>query len=183
MIRFYFVLGLFFAFPFLWLAIAFWSWVWLAISAGVAILGGIWFRSAAFSKMLNVRHAIQLSDEWVNGVLMRIAQESAASVGKNWNFRFWRISESEAQCLVWLNGSDLHLLISQGLLARASEEQLQILFRNILQSNLRQIQNENRLYALSLWWDELKGQQNRFRYCFVSFWLYPLERLLKIAKI
>jgi hypothetical protein len=84
---------------------------------------------------------------------------------------------------VWLNGSDLHLLISQGLLARASEEQLQILFRNILQSNLRQIQNENRLYALSLWWDELKGQQNRFRYWFVSFWLYPLERLLKIAKI
>jgi hypothetical protein len=184
LIRFYFTLGLFFSFPFLWLAVAFWSWVWVGIALVTATLGCIWFRSAAFSKMLDARHAVVLTDEWMNDVLKRITQSIYEnSNSKRRQFKFWRITESEAQCLVWIGRSNVHVFMSQGLLAKANEEQLRALLQNIIQGNLNQVQLENRLYALSLWWEELKGQPNRFRYWFISFWLYPLERILKIAKI
>ena len=184
MIRFYFTLGLFFSVPFLWLAVAFWSWIWVLIALVIAISGCIWFRSAAFAKMLNARHAVVLSDEWMNTVLKRITHSIYESTSvKKMHFKFWRISESEAQCLVWIGRSSVNVFMSQGLLAKANEDQLRALLQNIIEGDLKKVQLENRLYALSLWWEELKGQPNRFRYWFISFWLYPLERLLKIAKI
>jgi len=183
-IRFYLVLSIFFSFPFLWLAAAFTSLTWLAVAAGVAFLGILWFQSFAFSKTLKSRHAISLTDEWMSEVLNRITLSLYRELGKKKpHFRFWRFSESQAECMVWLKGSEIHVFLSQGLLAQATEPELAALLRKIIHEDLKKIRSENRLYALSLWWDELKGQPNRFRYWFASFWLYPLERLLKIAKI
>ena len=175
MIRFYFTLGLFFSFPFLWLAIAFWSWIWLVVAVVVGAFGGLWFRSAAFSLILKTRHARAIE----NAMLSRISSSLQTSM----RFKFWQIAESDAQAMAWVSSNEIHLFFTQGLLARATEEQLTVLLQNVVRSNLKQVQVENRLYALSLWWDELKGQPNRFRYWFISFWLYPLERILKIAKI
>jgi hypothetical protein len=178
-IRFYLALGLFFSFPFFWLAVAFWSWIWLAIAAAVALSGCLWFRSVAFSKILNSRHAHSFSNE----ALVRITRSVNETLHQKTRFHFWRISESDAQVMTWVGSNEIHLFFSQGLLARASEEQLTLMLQNILRGDLRRVRVENRLYALSLWWDELKGQPSRFRYWFISFWLYPLERILKIDKI
>lgn len=183
MIALYLILGLFFSLPFLWLAVAFWSWQLIIVAFIAALSGCLWFRAVAFSKMLRMRQAEPLKDERMTGVLDRITRSINFSRVKKIQFKFWILSESEAQCTLWVSGSELNVFFTQGLFARANEDQLRALLQSMVESDLRSVRLENRLYALSLWWEELKGQKSQFRYWFISFWLYPLERLLKIAKI
>ena len=153
------------------------------VAAIAGVVGCLWFRSVAFSKLLRSRHAEVLHDERMNGVLARVTQAIDSKTAKKFQFKFWVLSESQAESLLWVKGSELNVFFTQGLFARASEAQLQTLLQSMVEGDLRKVAAENRLYALSLWWEQLKGQKSRFRYWFVSFWLYPLERMLKIAKM
>jgi hypothetical protein len=97
--------------------------------------------------------------------------------------RFWIYPSSDAQFKVWMNGSRLEIFFSQGLLSLATDSGLKAAFQSMAELQLSDIKLQNRRHALTLRFERLKGPKEDFRYWFLSFWLYPLERWLKIAKI
>lgn len=98
--------------------------------------------------------------------------------------RFWIYPDSGAHFKVWVSGArKLEVFFSQGLLNLATDQGLKAAFSTMGGFHLSDIKLQNRQHALSVRFERLKGPKEDFRYWALSFWLYPLERLLKIAKI
>jgi hypothetical protein len=97
--------------------------------------------------------------------------------------RFWIYPASEAQFKVWVRGRRLEIFFSQGLLTLATDAGLRAAFKSMIEMRISDIQLQNLRHALSLRFERLKGPKEDFRYWFLCFWLYPLERWLKIAKL
>ncbi len=97
-------------------------------------------------------------------------------------YYYWLIPASEPGILVWAPRSGrVDLFFSRGALVSVNEAQLVAFLDSV--RNASHLANENYLEALRFYLDHLKGPSQRFRYWFISFFLYPLEHALKIAKI
>ena len=97
--------------------------------------------------------------------------------------RFWIYPSSDAQFKVWVKGGRLEIFFSQGLISLATDAGLRAAFQKMTEMQLSDIKLQNKRLALTLRFERLKGPKEDFRFWFLSFWLYPLERWLKIAKI
>ena len=97
-------------------------------------------------------------------------------------FRVYRSAAREFQG--WVKSrTSLQFFVSRGFLETVDEEALRRGFQSWNEARVRETARANFLRSLELRFERWKGSPREFRYWFCSFWFYPLERMLKIAKI
>jgi hypothetical protein len=98
--------------------------------------------------------------------------------------RFWVYPSPMIEFKIWAqDDQQIEILFSRGLIQMATDSGLKAAFQSIGEKRISEVRLQNRLHALMTRLERLKGPKEDYRYWFLSFWLYPLERLLNIAKI
>jgi hypothetical protein len=117
--------------------------------------------------------------------LLDALNRSRESFGlENVSYRFWSYPTAKAEGSFWLrNQKTVFVLLSEGLLRSASESQVASMMESLNTGNFREIRAINRRESLLMLFRSWKGESRHYRFWITSFFLYPLERLLKIAKI
>ncbi len=117
--------------------------------------------------------------------LLDALNRSRESFGlENVSYRFWSYPTAKAEGAFWLrNQKTVFVLLSEGFLRSASESQVASMMESLNSGNFREIRTINRRESLLMLFRSWKGESRRYRFWIISFFLYPLERLLKIAKI
>jgi len=180
MIRFAVSLFLFFSLPVLALAWVLKSiWI-LALATGFGAFGFLYFWLNSYSEFLIRIRPYRLHQE-IEGRLRDLWTRSGP---ERMGVEFYSYRSTRPEFKIWVHSpGKVGIFFSQGFLERASDLEIEGIFKKLLEMRLREIKKKNRLYSVQLRLDRWKGREEEFRYWFVSFWLYPLERLLKIAKI
>ncbi len=180
MIRFLTSLFFFFSFPILLLALVLKSiWV-LAAGLGCGGFGILYFWLNSYSEFLLRIRPYRLHKDIESRLLALWREDGPERMGVE--FFSYRATASEFK--VWVHSpGKIGIFFSQGFLERATDQEIRTAIRGVLEMRLREIRKRNRLFSVRLRLDRWKGREEEFRYWFLSFWLYPLERLLKIAKI
>jgi hypothetical protein len=180
MIRFLVSLFLFFSFPILFLAFVLKSFWVLAAGLGFGMFGILYFWLNSYSEFLFRIRPYRLHEDIESRLRALWREEGPERMGVE--FYSYRATGSEFK--VWVHSpGKVGIFLSQGFLERATDQEIRAAFGGILEMKLREIRRRNRLFSVRLKLDRWKGREEEFRYWFLSFWLYPLERLLKIAKI
>jgi hypothetical protein len=97
---------------------------------------------------------------------------------------FFTYRSTRPEFRVWAHHSRrLAIYLSQGFLEQMTDHAVRTAFRRIAESRMGDVVERNRREAIQMLLERWKGNDQAFRYWFLSFWLYPLERLLKIARI
>ena len=170
----------FIASPWILIGVALKSWIWAAVGLLFGSVYVILFFINGFSEFKNELKA-KLVDESISKRLQQIWKESGPV---RLEARFWVYGDPHANFKVWAsNGSGLDLFLSQGFLNLATDSGMRAVFQEIAEKGFSDVKLQNRRHALSSRLNRIKGSSESFRYWFLSFWLYPLEWLLKIAKI
>lgn len=174
------VLLLFIASPFLLASLAAKSLIVAAIGLTFGLIYVVFFLWSGFSEFL-LESRGQSVDDALNSRLQKLWREAGP---ERVVARFWIYPESGAHFKVWVSSQrQLEVFFSQGLLNLATNQGLKAAFTQVSGFDLSDIKLQNRQHALTARFERLKGPKEDFRYWFLSFWLYPLERCLKIAKI
>ncbi len=98
--------------------------------------------------------------------------------------RFWIYPSPMIEFKIWAQDEQkVEILFSRGLIQMATDSGLKAAFQSIGEKRISEVRLQNRLHALMTRLERMKGPKEDYRYWFLSFWLYPLERLLNIAKI
>ena len=176
----YLILILFVSFPLLMVAIGL-KYLWLALVAlGVGALYLGLFLLNGFSEFLHEYKAVEV-DESQEERLQKLWKESGR---ERVQARFWIYPSSEARFNIWIkNEKNIEIFLSLGLYQLATDAGLRAAFQSMSTLSFSEVRAQNRRHALMTRFQRLKGPSTDFRYWFLSFWLYPLERLLKIAKL
>lgn len=176
----YLIPALLVSFPILLAALALKSLLLLIVGSGFGILYLLFFLVNSFSEFLHELRAISVEDHQ-NIRLQKLWSEAGP---ERVAARFWVYPSSDAQFKVWVkNEKTLEIFLSQGLLQLATDSGLKAAFQSMVSLSFADVRKQNRLHALMGRFDRLKGPKEDFRYWLISFWLYPLERLLKIARL
>ena len=170
---------LFIASPILLLAIGLKSKLMLVIGLIAGLVYAIEFWVTLFPTFLNSLRAHAISDAMES----RLRQLWAQSGPERTEVKFWVYPDSQAEFKVWVTRKVIHVFFSQGFLGIATDEGLKLAFESLSKMDLSDIKLQNKREGLTLRFTRLKGTHENFRFWFLSFWLYPLERWLKIAKI
>jgi hypothetical protein len=174
------VLILFIAFPLLMVSIALKSKIIALVGLGFGLVYLILFLWAGFSDFISELNANRF-DESQDLRLQKLWREAGPP---RVEARFWIYVSSEVQLKLWVRSEKkIEIFLSLGLFQLATDAGLKAAFQSISSQSFADVKLQNRLHALSRLFDQFKGPKQAFRYWFVSFWLYPLERLLKIARI
>lgn len=97
---------------------------------------------------------------------------------------FYTYRSTRPEFRVWAHHSRrLSVFLSRGFVEQMSDHDLLAAFRRIADSRMGDVIDANRREAFRLLLERWKGNEHAFRYWFLSFWLYPLERLLRIARV
>ncbi len=149
-----------------------------AVSCGIGLV--LLFVRDSPGRVLDHFRALPL-DAGASALFQRIWASSAPGRIEADFFEF-RSPDSEA--LIWVRHSGaVTILFSRGFLETVTEQGLSAMFSELDRARLRVIFLENRRFAVSLRFRSWKGNAHSFRYWLVSFWLFPIERLLFIARI
>lgn len=180
MIAFFIFVIVFISFPLLMVSIAIKSWA-LALAGFVIgiiyLILLLWNGRSEFLEELKA-YEVEVAED---ARLKKIWNEAGP---ERVNARFWIYPSSDAKLKVWVRGEKkLEILLSLGLFQLATDASLKAAFQTMTALSLSEVRNQNMRHALMMRFERLKGPQGDFRFWFVSFWLYPLERLLKIARI
>ena len=180
MFRVMVILTFFLSFPALMISIAFGSRIAGLISCALGLLAACVFLFQARGIFFKSIHAFPLPEEseFRSAVETFLKNHGPEKI----KFRLWQTPSPDPVFRIWVGfNSEIEFIFSQGLIARVKESELEALL--LTDQNYARIRLENRLYALTLRWESLKGPSNRFQYWLVSFFLYPLEQILKISKL
>ena len=183
MFRLILTLQFFLVFPLVCVALGLGSW---RVALLIYVLGllavGYFFR---FSHRIFVRatRAAPVPESAVLGqMFFRALRKLKSKNESKYTPVVWTIPQAGTELQIWAHYSGkVDFFFSQGLVARLTETELEQII--LKEYDLAKIRVSNRLYALALIFKDLKGPFGHFRYWYVSFWLYPLEQLLKIASI
>ncbi|MBU6153174.1 MAG: hypothetical protein KGP28_02625 [Bdellovibrionales bacterium] len=180
MIRFLMSLFFFFSFPILLIALVLGSFWFLVAGLASGIFGILYFWLNSYSEFLLRIRPYRLHEEIQTRLRALWREDGPERMGVE--FLGFRTTASEFK--VWVHSpGKVGIFLSQGLLESATDQEIRSAFRGVLEMRLREVRKRNRMFSVRLRLDRWKGQEEEFRYWFLSFWLYPLERLLKIAKI
>jgi hypothetical protein len=180
MIRFIVSLFFFFSFPILLLALALKSVLILAFGVGSGVFGILYFWFNSYAEFLMRIRPYRLHENIEERLRTLWRDAGPERIGVS----FFSYRSTAAEFKVWVHSpGKIGIFFSQGFLERATDHDIRVAFRGLLEMKLREIKRGNRLFSVRLRLDRWKGREEEFRYWFLSFWLYPLERLLKIAKI
>ena len=179
MLRLVLALEFFLVFPFLCLAAGLRSG---RLAVGFAVIGldciAYFLRQSRALFLKSMRATPLPSDSLLAPVFDRLVQ----SHGKKINAALWLIPSADSQLQIWVQSSGkMDFCFTQGMVSQLTEKELERVI--LADRDLTGIRISNRLYALSLVMERLKGPFGRFRYWQVSFWVYPLEQFLKVARI
>ncbi len=180
MIRMLMSLFFFFSFPVLLLAWVLKSaWV-LAAGIGCGSFGILYFWLNSYSEFLLRVRPYRLHEE-LEGRLRALWREEGP---ERTGVEFFSYRATDPEFKIWVHApGKIGIFFSQGFLEQATDLEIRSAFRGVHEMKLREVRRKNRLFSVRLRLDCWKGREEEFRYWFLSFWLYPLERLLKIAKI
>ncbi len=99
-------------------------------------------------------------------------------------YEYWCYPTPNPEGSIWIKGNkNVLLFLSEGFLKIATEPQAVALMESLNASNFQEMRLKNKHESLAIWINNLKGESRHYRYWISSFFLYPLERFLKIAKI
>jgi len=112
-------------------------------------------------------------------------ERSRKSFGlENLSYQYWTYPDTKPEGTLWiLNRKKAALLVSEGFLKTAEESQVALLMSHLSAQNFNQVRHDNQRQALQMFFNSIKGESNHYRFWVISFFLYPLERFLKIARI
>ncbi len=97
---------------------------------------------------------------------------------------FYRFRSTRPELRVWAHRArSLAIFMSQGFMEQMTDHDLRTAFRRIADTRMSELMVSNRREAFRLMLERWKGGDRAFRYWFLSFWLYPLERILGISRI
>ena len=100
------------------------------------------------------------------------------------HYEYWTYPVTAPEGSIWVkNNKTVILFFSDGFLKLATESQAVVMMESLNAANFQTTRRQNKQKAYSYFIDRLKGESRHFRYWVISFFLYPLERFLKIAKI
>ena len=180
MIRIAFILFLFGFSPPGCAALALRSFWLLGIAAGFGVGLVFLFFWNSRAKVLEHFRAFPL-DAGTSAAFQRIWKVSAPA---RMEVEFFEYRAPTPEALVWVrNSGAVSILMSRGFLETVTEQALSAMFSGLDRARVREVFLENRRFAVRLRFEAWKGRMNSFRYWFVSFWLFPIERLLFIARI
>jgi len=99
-------------------------------------------------------------------------------------YEYWSYPTPNPEVSIWVkNNKAIVLLFSDGFLKVATESQVVTLLESLNTQTFQEIRQKNKQEAFDYFFTAFKGGSRHYRYWVLSFFLYPLERLLKIAKI
>ncbi len=180
MIRMLIILILFFSAPLLLIGVGLRSWPVALSGLLLSIVYLSMVISSGFSEFLSDLKA-QHVDEALDLRLRRLWGQ--AGPGKL-HARFWVYPSPMIEFKIWAQDEQrIEIFFSRGLIQMATDSGLKAAFQSIGEKRISEVRLQNRLHAMMTRLERLKGPKEDYRYWFLSFWLYPLERLLNIAKI
>jgi hypothetical protein len=140
-----------------------------------------WIISYGFNAVIRHNLAYPLS----SSPLLDALERSRNSFGlEGVKYEYWGHPTPNAIGSFWIkNQKTVVILLSEGFLNAATESQVATMMESLNSSNFQEIRRINRMESLLMIFDRWKGESRHFRFWVVSFFLYPLERFLKIAKI
>ncbi len=140
-----------------------------------------WVISYGFNTVIKRDHAYPLTAS----PLLDALERSRNSFGlEGVKYEYWGHPSPSAVGSFWIkNQKTVIVLLSEGFLNAATESQVASMVESLSSGNFQEIRRINRLESLLLIFDRWKGESRHFRFWILSFFLYPLERFLKIAKI
>ncbi len=99
-------------------------------------------------------------------------------------YEYWSYPSPSPEVSIWIrNNKSVVFFLSDGFLKVATESQVVTMMESLNAGNFQEIRGKNRQKSFSLMISQFKGESRRYRFWILSFFLYPLERFLKIAKI
>jgi len=180
MVRIIFSLFILFSLPVLLVALALKSWIVLMIGMVTGTSGAVFVILNAWTVVLDELKPSVMPPS-IRARLERLFSEFA-SVKMKGEFLLYRSAEPEVK--VWARHRDsVVVFMSLAFIETATDEGIIQIFRDLTESRLKAIRNENCLFSIRLIFKRWKGSMDRFRYWFISFLLFPIEQMLKIARI
>ena len=99
-------------------------------------------------------------------------------------YEYWCYPTTAFEGSFWIRSNKSVLLfLSDGFLKAATESQVMGMMEGLSATNFKNIRSENQKDSFRLILNALKGESRHYRYWVCSFFLYPVERLLRIARI
>lgn len=180
------LLFIFYFYPFTLLTLALNS-PWIGVGGAILFLLFLAnFDSQMKRSLLKELHARELpyEDTRTQAILRMVEAYAPDDFRHRVKIRIYAYPLSEPEMRIWLHSRwRFDLLVSEGFLDRARENDWIHFFQSWSTLKWSLIRRQNRLHALKAMFDRWKGPVNAYRHWWVSFWLYPLERILKISKI
>ncbi len=168
------------SFPVFLVALALKSWPVAIAGLAIGVVYIIFFLMNGFSELMQELKAWPV-DEGQEERLQRLWKDAGRERVQS---RFWIYPSSEAQFKVWVRSEkSIEIFLSLGLLQLATDAGLKAAFQTMSAFSFSEVKQQNRRHALNVRFQRWKGPETDFRFWFISFWLYPLERLLKIARL
>ena len=126
-----------------------------------------------------------------NAVLLTVAPwlESLERCRKSFglegvSYEYWSYPTPNTEGSIWIkNNKSVILFLSEGFLKVATESQVVVLFESLNANNFQETRRKNKQESFALLINNIKGESRHYRYWILSFFLYPIERMLKIARI
>jgi hypothetical protein len=180
------VLYLFFIYPFTLLTVALHSpWI-VAAGTVLFLMFLVGFDRQMKRALIRELHAQLLPEEHSRVVTIRRMIEAYApdDFRVKARVRIYVYPNAEPELRLWMPSKwRFDLFISEGFFDRSRESDWMHFLHSWSTLKHSSIRRQNRLRALNALFDRWKGPPSAFRHWWVSFWLFPLERLLKISKI
>lgn len=126
------------------------------------------------------RAALLTSQLWLDSL-----ERSRRSFGlEGVTYEYWSYPTAKPEGSFWIRSNkSVVILLSEGFLKTATESQVVAMMESLNGNNFQAVRRGNKQQAFQFLINQLKGQSRHYRYWILSFFLYPLERFLKIAKI
>ncbi len=184
MIRMFTILTLVFLCPFVLLGLSL-RLPGLVLVGFLVVLSGILaFSWSAFSVYSSGMDSERIRDEAGEDLNRRLFALWKKHGPEKVGVEFYRYRSTRPEFRVWAHQPRrVAIFLSLGFLEQMTDHDLQTAFRRIAEGRMGQVIAGNRREAFRMLLERWKGSESTFRYWFFSFWLYPLERLLNIARI
>lgn len=130
-------------------------------------------------------HASLLSANQTYPTWFEALERSRQSFGlDNIRYEYWTYPSAQLEGCFWVkNSKNVVLMLSEGFMKTATESQIVAMMESLNASTLQKTRRINKRTAIKTIIRKMKGESSLFRFWVLSFFLYPLERFLKIAKI
>jgi len=100
------------------------------------------------------------------------------------SYEYWRYPSTHLEGEFWIKSrKKIAILLSEGFLKTATEAQVVAMMESLSTRRFHEVRRENRKKSIEFFFKAMKGEPRHYRYWFVSFFLYPFERFMRMAKI